>query len=1063
MARRPVAYRTLPLRQARHESFVGDIVGKYGMTKRGAKSLSLTHRTSDGARRPRAARGASPAASVQVQVVMPVRDRIVVQEKPVVRDREAPRERVVFRDREIVREKPVYRDRETERTVEKRVVVVREVEKIILDRQRLRELALAAPIGVQAEGDDPEPAAPEQTEQADEARPGRSAAYESEPSRMPAALAPITARRGNVWNRRPHIGQQPQERRGAHPVRGGKRRRRGSGAPEDRRRMGAEVPARNFVTVLSRKKTTNAGRAPMVFRLARSGPAGSEGPAGRGLTGFAASALPRSPEAGRLAQPDSRVEPAHGASRLSPRGALPDNPVPGSPARERVRRQEDAGRIDDTEPRAEPDGESASHSSSPWEPAGSVPPARSYSPAEEDRADGSRTGGAETAEPTVRALRGAYPVAYRIFHRKIAGMPKLRLFRSAADEGSEGGGDPAAARRQADSPRMILRAAAERSGGVTARADFRMAETEPPMRTDSSGSSGKSGAAGRSGPAVQREGTAGRAPVRRISADPAAWAKRLERMAARHRPGWQRDPGDAPEAESGGAPSGSAARRQRIRLARWPQVETIHARKPSGAAFAPEGSAAGGAPRADAEAAGGIGTRNRAFRTLAPAETRTNPPGPQAAPKAGAAEMASFVLRRVISLNEGRGQPLAARLTSAQPANPFRIGSLGRIGGLAASRRRESGGSPQGDDRGKTTAPIVLHADFRRLARADSLQRRSTVGTDGGRREPGPAGGSSASRTLPPHGPSFGPSPATISHRTAPAREPHDERIGRMDRSDPGAGRTGGGSSGMTAGTDPGSQSVLPTGILPATRRGGGTNEDGGAASSGGPERSAGPEDFRPTWRMAAGLRTPIARLAAVHRIGSRPGDRAAAPVVLRVVPGSAPSGGKPVMPAVPGAAATVFRSRPAANQTADDATQPLGRLPLAAAAAAAPQPPGYPALAATVAAAAGTPSADRPALAYASPAASPLRRSASAEQPRAGASGPAAAAMELRRPSAAPPAAAPTPQVQAAAAAAPQIDAEQLQQALSKLPQLNPEQLADKVYTALMKRMKFEQRLRGY
>lgn len=46
---------------------------------------------------------------------------------------------------------------------------------------------------------------------------------------------------------------------------------------------------------------------------------------------------------------------------------------------------------------------------------------------------------------------------------------------------------------------------------------------------------------------------------------------------------------------------------------------------------------------------------------------------------------------------------------------------------------------------------------------------------------------------------------------------------------------------------------------------------------------------------------------------------------------------------------------------------------------------------------------------------------------------------------------------------ASPAIDAEQLKQALNAMPQLNPDQLADQVYKSLMKRMKFEQRLRGF
>ena len=43
------------------------------------------------------------------------------------------------------------------------------------------------------------------------------------------------------------------------------------------------------------------------------------------------------------------------------------------------------------------------------------------------------------------------------------------------------------------------------------------------------------------------------------------------------------------------------------------------------------------------------------------------------------------------------------------------------------------------------------------------------------------------------------------------------------------------------------------------------------------------------------------------------------------------------------------------------------------------------------------------------------------------------------------------------------EIDEEQLKAALGKMPELKPDKLADQVYKALMKRMKFEQRLRGY
>jgi hypothetical protein len=49
------------------------------------------------------------------------------------------------------------------------------------------------------------------------------------------------------------------------------------------------------------------------------------------------------------------------------------------------------------------------------------------------------------------------------------------------------------------------------------------------------------------------------------------------------------------------------------------------------------------------------------------------------------------------------------------------------------------------------------------------------------------------------------------------------------------------------------------------------------------------------------------------------------------------------------------------------------------------------------------------------------------------------------------------------AAPTPPEINVEQLQKAISSLPQLNPDELADQVYKSLMRRMKFEQRLRGY
>ncbi|MCD9025834.1 IMCp domain-containing protein [Cohnella silvisoli] len=71
---------------------------------------------------------------------------------------------------------------------------------------------------------------------------------------------------------------------------------------------------------------------------------------------------------------------------------------------------------------------------------------------------------------------------------------------------------------------------------------------------------------------------------------------------------------------------------------------------------------------------------------------------------------------------------------------------------------------------------------------------------------------------------------------------------------------------------------------------------------------------------------------------------------------------------------------------------------------------------------------------------------------------------LELRRNTREP---VPTEQEPAARAttteAAPSINLEQLQKVISELPQLHPDQIADQVYKSLMKRMKFEQRLRGY
>ncbi|MBB6735604.1 hypothetical protein [Cohnella zeiphila] len=73
----------------------------------------------------------------------------------------------------------------------------------------------------------------------------------------------------------------------------------------------------------------------------------------------------------------------------------------------------------------------------------------------------------------------------------------------------------------------------------------------------------------------------------------------------------------------------------------------------------------------------------------------------------------------------------------------------------------------------------------------------------------------------------------------------------------------------------------------------------------------------------------------------------------------------------------------------------------------------------------------------------------------------PAPAELEMRRQERQAPVAAPKQEVVVEAPR--EIDEEQLKAALSKMPELRPDKLADQVYKALMKRMKFEQRLRGY
>ncbi|MDG0789519.1 hypothetical protein OMP38_00600 [Cohnella ginsengisoli] len=90
------------------------------------------------------------------------------------------------------------------------------------------------------------------------------------------------------------------------------------------------------------------------------------------------------------------------------------------------------------------------------------------------------------------------------------------------------------------------------------------------------------------------------------------------------------------------------------------------------------------------------------------------------------------------------------------------------------------------------------------------------------------------------------------------------------------------------------------------------------------------------------------------------------------------------------------------------------------------------------------------------------LRRAQQAGAPEAQPQPAPAADLELRR---APKASAPAQQqpTQPAAQEPPRLSTEQLQQAVREMPELDPERLADTVYTALMRRMKFEQRLSGY
>jgi hypothetical protein len=115
-----------------------------------------------------------------------------------------------------------------------------------------------------------------------------------------------------------------------------------------------------------------------------------------------------------------------------------------------------------------------------------------------------------------------------------------------------------------------------------------------------------------------------------------------------------------------------------------------------------------------------------------------------------------------------------------------------------------------------------------------------------------------------------------------------------------------------------------------------------------------------------------------------------------------------------------------------------------------------FPALAAAGPAAASALPSEAPAAARLAWLAPPTR--AARERPSAD---PAPAELEMRRQER--PAPVPAPPQEAVAAAPPAVDEEQLKAALSKMPELRPDKLAEQVYKALMKRMKFEQRLRGY
>lgn len=100
-----------------------------------------------------------------------------------------------------------------------------------------------------------------------------------------------------------------------------------------------------------------------------------------------------------------------------------------------------------------------------------------------------------------------------------------------------------------------------------------------------------------------------------------------------------------------------------------------------------------------------------------------------------------------------------------------------------------------------------------------------------------------------------------------------------------------------------------------------------------------------------------------------------------------------------------------------------------------------------------GAPRPEAPRLALHAPPRAPTERSSAAA--------PAPADLEMRRQER--PASVPERPREAAAPEPRPVDEEQLKEALSRMPELQPDKLADQVYKALMKKMKFEQRLRGY